>query len=119
MVVPAYIGHLNPMIALARALERRGHRIAFISPLDAEAKVRKAGFEFIPVAAQEFPPGEWEETTVRMGELTGFKASRFAGKWLARFVRGILRDLPRIAAKEQFDGIVMDQISLGTESVCA
>ncbi|HEV8543132.1 MAG TPA: glycosyltransferase, partial [Verrucomicrobiae bacterium] len=107
------------MIALGSALERRGHRIAFVSPLDAEAKVRRAAFEFIPVAAQEFPQGEWERTTSQMGELTGFKASRFAGKWLARFVRGILRDFPTIADREQFDGIVMDQVSLGTESVCA
>ena len=118
VLTPAFIGHLNPMIVLARALQRRGHRIAFISPLDAEAKVREAGFEFIPIATAGFPRGEWERTTVQMGELTGFKASRFAGNWLGRFAQGILRELAPIAARERFDGLVMDQVSIGTESAC-
>ena len=118
MLVPAFIGHLNPMIVLARALQERGHRIAFLSPLDAEAKVRKAGLAFIPIAAPEFPHGGWEQTTARMGGLAGLGASRFAGKWLGQFARGILRDLPEITGREQFDGLVMDQVSIGTESVC-
>jgi UDP:flavonoid glycosyltransferase YjiC (YdhE family) len=108
VLTPAFIGHLNPMIVLARALQRRGHRITFISPLDAEAKVHKAGFEFIPIATAGFPRGEWERTTAQLGELTGFKASRFAGNWLGRFA-GILRELPQIAARERFDGLVMDR----------
>jgi hypothetical protein len=54
-----------------------------------------------------------------MGELSGMRTSRFVGQWLGRLARGILCDLPEIAAREQFDGLVMDQICLGTESVCA
>ena len=118
IVVPAYMGHLNPMAVLGRALQRRGHRVAFISALEAEAKATKAGLEFIPIAAVEFPRGEWNRTTTQMAELSGWEASRFVGHWLRRFARGILRDLPEIARREQFDGLVMDQISIGAESVC-
>jgi MGT family glycosyltransferase len=118
MLVPAYTGHLNPMAVLGRALQRRGHRIAIISTLEAEGKTRKAGLEFIPIATVEFPRGEWDRTTAQMAELVGWKASRFAGHWLRRFARGILRDLPEIAKRQRFDGLVMDQISIGAESVC-
>jgi zeaxanthin glucosyltransferase len=119
LLVPAYTGHLNPMAVLGRELQRRGHRVAVVAPCDARAKVQAAGLDFIPVATVEFPEGEWERRAARMGELSGLKAGRFVGHWLGRFARGILRDLPAIAARERFDGVVMDQISLGTESVCA
>src|SRR5687767_8007116 len=68
MLVPAYIGHLNPMGVLGRALQRRGHRVAIISVLEAEAKARQAGLDFIPTATVEFPRGEWDRTTAQMGE---------------------------------------------------
>lgn len=118
MLIPAFVGHLNPMIVLARALQHRGHSMVMLSALEAEPKIRKAGLEFIPIAGVEFPNGEWERTSARLGELCGLKASRFSGAWLARFARGILRDLPKIAAQERFDGLIMDQISVGAESVC-
>lgn len=119
LLVPAYTGHINPTTVLGRELQRRGHRIIVIAPLAAEVAVRKAGLEFLPVATVEFPVGEWERRTARMGELSGLKASRFVGHWLGAFARGILRDLPGDHARERFDGLVMDQIALGTESVCA
>jgi len=118
LVVPAFVGHLNPMTTLGRALQRRGHRIAFITPLDAKAKVNKSGLEFIAIAAREFPLGEWERTTMDIGKLSGYSAARFAGRWIARLARGIQRDLPEIAGRERFDGVVMDQVSFGTEGVC-
>jgi zeaxanthin glucosyltransferase len=118
MLVPAFTGHLNPMLALAGALQRRGHRVAIVSALEAGERVLRNGLEFMPVALQEFPAGEWARTTAEMAELTGWQASRFAGQWLRRFGRGILRDLPQIVDQERFDGLVMDQISIGGESVC-
>jgi MGT family glycosyltransferase len=119
IVVPGFTGHLNPMLVLARALQRRGHRIVVLSVLDAEAKVRRAGLEFSAIAVPEFGPGEWDRLTARIGTMSGYKASLFAGNWLGRFARGILRDLPGIISRERFDGMVMDQVSVGPENVCA
>ena len=118
IVTPAFVGHTNPMTVLARALQKRGHRIAFIAPIDVKAKAEKAGIEFIPICAKEFPPGEWDIWTTKLGELTGLKANRFAGHWLGTMARGIIRELPQIIAREKFDGIVMDQCAIGTEAVC-
>lgn len=118
-LVPAYTGHLNPMLVLARALERRGHRISVLSPPIAESKVRQAGLRFIPFAEREFFPGEWSRLTGRAGELTGFAATRAATEVIALLARAAQRELSEIAARERFDGLVMDQICVGTEGVCA
>jgi UDP:flavonoid glycosyltransferase YjiC (YdhE family) len=118
MLVPAYTGHLNPMAALARALQKRGHRTALVAPLDAKADVRQAGLDFIPIAQLELPRGEWERAAAESGALSGRKATRCAVRCLARLAHGIQRELPGIHERERFDGLVMDQIALGTEGVC-
>jgi zeaxanthin glucosyltransferase len=118
IVTPAFVGHVNPMTVLARAIQKRGHRVAFIAPLDVKAKAERAGVEYIEMAAREFPLGEWDVWTAKLGELASVKANRFAGHWIGAMSRAIIRDLPEIIAREKFDGIVMDQISLGTEAVC-
>jgi zeaxanthin glucosyltransferase len=118
LLTPAYIGHVNPMSVLARALMRRRHRVVMIAQLDAEERIRRAGVEFIPIGEAELPKGEWERRTEIQGELTGFAASRYVGKWLGDCARGYIRDLPKIIERERFDGLVMDQICLGAEAVC-
>ena len=50
-------GHINPMTALARALERRGHRVVIFGIADTEARVRAAGVEFCVIGEQDYPLG--------------------------------------------------------------
>jgi zeaxanthin glucosyltransferase len=118
IVTPAFVGHVNPMTVLARAMQKRGHRVAFVAPIDVRANADRAGIEFIQFGGQEFPLGGWDVWTAKLGELTAIKANRFAGHWIGVMSRAIIRDLPDIIAREQFDGVVMDQIALGTEAVC-
>jgi zeaxanthin glucosyltransferase len=40
-------GHMNPMIALGRRLQSRGHEVVFFNILDVETLVRKAGLGFV------------------------------------------------------------------------
>jgi zeaxanthin glucosyltransferase len=46
-------GHLNPMIALARKLQSRGHEVVFIALPDIEPVVRAANLEFVPFCENE------------------------------------------------------------------
>lgn len=119
IVTPGFVGHLNPIAVLARALQKRGHRVAFVGPADAKYKADKAGIEFSQICGEEFPLGDWDKWTAQQGQLTGIKANRLAGHWLGVMARGIIRDLPQVIAREKFDGVVMDQITIGTEAVCA
>jgi zeaxanthin glucosyltransferase len=41
-------GHLNPMTALARRLQSRGHEVVFIGFPDVEPFARAAGLDFVP-----------------------------------------------------------------------
>ena len=41
-------GHLNPMTALARRLQSRGHEVVFIGVPDDEPFARAAGLNFVP-----------------------------------------------------------------------
>jgi zeaxanthin glucosyltransferase len=41
-------GHLNPMAALARKLQSRGHEVVFIGVPDIERVVRAADLDFAP-----------------------------------------------------------------------
>jgi MGT family glycosyltransferase len=45
LLASAYAGHLNPMTVLGRELQRRGHRIVLVAPLDAQPKALEAGLE--------------------------------------------------------------------------
>lgn len=118
IVTPAFVGHLNPMTALARALQKRGHVVAFVGPIDLKPQAEKNGIEFIEICAKEFPLGEWDRYTAKLGELTAIKANRFAGHWLGVLARGMVRDLPAILQTQRFDGVVMDQVAIGAEAVC-
>jgi zeaxanthin glucosyltransferase len=118
VLVPAYTGHVNPMLVLARALGRRGHRVTVLAPGDVEPKARRAGLEFVAIARSEYPPGEWARLTAHAGGLMGLTATRAAARMLALLARGVQRELPEIAARERLDGLVMDQIAVGAEGVC-
>lgn len=48
--IPAH-GHTNPMLAVARALIRRGNAVRFYSFAEFEAKIRATGAEFVPCDA--------------------------------------------------------------------
>ena len=41
-ICPAATGHLNPMTALGRELQRRGHRVTVLGMPDAETKIGRA-----------------------------------------------------------------------------
>lgn len=118
ILVPPFVGHLNPDIVLARALRARGHRIVFVSAFDAEERVRAGGFGFIPVATEEFPAGAWDRMVSRNAELTGLSATAYICSGLSQFARGVLRELPGIIERERFDGVILDHVAVGGESVC-
>jgi MGT family glycosyltransferase len=44
-------GHLNPLVPLARALQSRGHEVAFAARDIVQPRVESAGFQFFPVGS--------------------------------------------------------------------
>ena len=70
-------GHLNPMTALARRLQSRGHEVVFFGVPDVEPFARAAGLDFVPYGETEYPVGSVDKVYSSVAELHGFEVVRF------------------------------------------
>ncbi|HYX50449.1 MAG TPA: glycosyltransferase, partial [Ktedonobacteraceae bacterium] len=69
-------GHLNPMTALARRLQSRGHEVVFFGVPDVEPFARAAGLDFVPYGETEYPVGSVDKVYSSVAELHGFEVVR-------------------------------------------
>jgi zeaxanthin glucosyltransferase len=67
-------GHLNPITALARKLQSRGHEIVFIGVPDAGPTVRAAGLNFVSYCDEEFPAGSCAGALAPVAKIHGMEA---------------------------------------------
>ena len=70
-------GHLNPMTALARKVQSRGHDVVFISLADVAPFVEAAGLPFVPCSEAAYPAGSLGKLVRRLSELSGEEALHF------------------------------------------
>ena len=115
MVVPVWIGHLNPMTTLGRELQRRGHDVTVLSFPDAAAGIARADLRHHVIGNSVFPVGEWERRTRELSVLQGYAAARYTVEWLAPIADVMLDELPGALTGGRFDGLVMDQVCYGAE----
>ncbi len=115
MVVPVWIGHLNPMTTLGRELQRRRHDVTVLSFPDAAERIGKAGLNHEVIGSAIFPIGGWEQTTRKLSVLQGMAAAYFTIRWLGRIAQVMLTELPERLRKGRMDGLVMDQVCYGAE----
>lgn len=117
VVVPTWVGHLNPMSTLCRELQRRGHRVKVISFPDSSEKIQQAGLEHVVIGSGRFPLGEWEFMTRKLSVQSGLRAAKFTINWLGAISTAVLEDLPGVLNSERHDGLIMDQVCYGAENV--
>jgi zeaxanthin glucosyltransferase len=65
LLVDYMLAHLLPALEVAEQLERLGHEVEFVGPLDSEAVVREAGFRFHCVFTDMYPRGRCFEIDAR------------------------------------------------------
>jgi zeaxanthin glucosyltransferase len=111
-------GHLNPMTALARKLQSRGHEIVFIGVPDAGPRVRAAGLNFVSYCEEEFPAGACASALAPVAKIYGMQATRWtiggAGK---AFFQAASQHLPRVLAETGIEAVVLDTIHMYLEIV--
>ena len=110
IICPAVTGHLNPMFALGRELQRRGHRVTFIGVFDAQATTQAAGLEFQAIAESEYPLGAMPKLFVQLGELSGLDALRYAFSDFQRWNAALLRDAPGAIREAGVEALLVDQV---------
>jgi zeaxanthin glucosyltransferase len=106
-------GHINPMTALARALQRRGHEVVIYGIADCEARVRAAGVEFYRVGEQDYPLGTLRKLDEHLGELKGLATFKFTVERVRNTARMILRDGPEAVRKSGVQALLVDEADLG------
>jgi zeaxanthin glucosyltransferase len=102
-------GHLNPMTALARSLQMRGHEVVIFGIPDTEARVRAAGIEFYRIGEEDFPLGDLQQLDEHLAQLRGLAALRFTLNRVRNSARMVLRDGPKAVRTANVEGLLVDE----------
>src|ERR1700750_1986448 len=103
-------GHLNPMTALARKLQSRGHDVVFISLADTAPFVEAAGLPCVPCSEAAYPTGSLGTFVRRLSELSGEDALHFTVNAMMKgYTASLFQSLPETLSKAGVDRIVLDQ----------
>ncbi len=111
-------GHLNPMTALARKLQSRGHEVVFISVPDGEPIIRGADLDFVPFCEQEYPAGSIAKGFGAVAKLHGFEVVKYTAQSLIPgLVEAGLRHLEEKIVETGVEALVLDTIYFYLEFV--
>jgi zeaxanthin glucosyltransferase len=111
-------GHLNPMTALARKLQSRGHEVVFIGVPDAEPIVRAANLNFVPFCEKEYPIGSIAKGYRGLAKLHGEDVVRYALREISPgLLKAGLDHLPQKLAETGVEALVLDTIFFFLELV--
>ena len=91
-------GHLNPMTALARQLQTRGHEVVFLYQSSAN------GLPCIPADESD----EVNATRPAVSKLAGWEALEFYCGIIAKETEKILQSLPQMVERAEIDALVLD-----------
>jgi zeaxanthin glucosyltransferase len=106
-------GHINPMTALARRLQERGHQVVIFGIADTETRVRAAGIEFSLIGESDYPQGTLQKLDQRLGKLKGLETFRFTVERVKDTARMILRDGPEAVRRAKVDAMLVDEADMG------
>lgn len=102
-------GHLNPMTALARKVQSRGHEVLFIGVPDVEPVVRAANLNFEPYCEREYPAGSIPELYAPIAKLHGLNVLRYQTREITPgFLKVALEHLEEKLVETSVEALVLD-----------
>jgi MGT family glycosyltransferase len=103
-------GHLNPMTALARKYQARGHEVVFLSIPDAAPFVQAAQLPFVPCSEDAYPQGSVGPKLQKLSRLSGVEALSYTvNEMMKGYTETLFQSLPKTLRKAGADAIVLDQ----------
>ena len=117
IICPPFPGHINPMAALGRELQKRGHRITFLQIPDVELKVRSQGLNFSAIGNANYRPGELDESVAQIGKLSGIEALRYSVNFCQHITAMICQDAPSVIQAAGVEALLVDQLEPAGETV--
>ncbi len=113
------IGHLNPMSALGRELQDRGHEIIFFNVPDAEAYIRKTQLPFQVFGEKHHPAGTIAKRDEGVGKLEGAEATLYMEACLINYARAVFEEAAPLLEAADVDLLVIDQVDSCAASLAA
>lgn len=117
VICPPYPGHLNPLSALGRELQSRGHRVTFLQISDLERKVRSEGLDFYPIGQSLYQPGSLSETFNQLAKLSEIEALQYSVDFCRHITEIICQDAPNAIRSAGIEALLVDQLEPVGESV--
>ena len=105
-------GHLNPLTALARRLQQRGHTVIIFGIADVESRVRAAGIDFCLIGQSDYPLGTLQKLDQQLGEMTGTEVLRFTMERVSNTARMVLRDGLEAVRNANLDALLVDETDM-------
>ena len=106
-------GHINPLTALARRLEQRGHSVVIFGIADTEARIKGAGVEFSLIGQDDYPPGTLDILDQRLSEMKGLKSFEFTLDRIKNTTHMVLRDGPEAVRRAGVEALLVDEADSG------
>jgi zeaxanthin glucosyltransferase len=104
-------GHLNPMTALARRLQSRGHEVVFFGVPDVEPFARTAGLRFVPFCENEYPAGSIAKLYAPLSKMHGLEVTRWSIREKnTKLFSAASKHLPKTLAETGVEALVIDTI---------
>src|SRR5882757_4477691 len=94
VICPELSGHLNPMMAITRALQQRGHRITFYQRVSSQTKIEAAGFGYRAFGVADLTPERIAAEHARLAQLSGHAALNYTVEIIRGRTVACLRDVP-------------------------
>ncbi len=109
IICPPISGHLNPLIALGKELQKRGHQIIFVQIPDAQEKVEDAGLEFLSIGESDYPLGSMKDYFKQLSQLRGLAELRFTLQCGQKIADMICCEAPKVIQKAEIEILLVDQ----------
>ncbi len=104
-ICPNLPGHLNPMTALARQLQERGHDVVFLYSSSA------SGLPYVPGPEKD----QINESRPEISKLQGEDALKLGVRLMMSQTEAILKSLPAIVQANRVDALVIDTVHFYAE----
>lgn len=102
-------GHLNPMTALARRLQSRGHEVVFFGIPDVGPTIQASNLTFVPFGEKEHPLGFLAEVLTPLGKLQGLAVAEYhLQKITAPLAQTAFEQLPQKLVETGIEAMVID-----------
>jgi zeaxanthin glucosyltransferase len=103
------VGHVSPLLALARKLQRRGHELVFFQRPDLESRIRAAEVPFAAYGGENLPLGSLARELRDLSQLEGPAAFERVVAATVSESRTILREGPELLRKHKIGFLLVDE----------